>query len=143
MFLPYTWHAYIVLHLYHWQHSHNSLCSILHAEGHSPLRIYGCQWPLTNRSGSGLVLHEAMPSDLLRLSVFSCLQLNRNNRPRRCRRNQMGLVHVLFVPLFCFNLDCFYSRFISIGKVANAFSFSCDNAGIQIANLLAARLTAT
>lgn len=102
VFLPYTWHAYIVLHLSHWSHSYNSPCTIPHAEGHSPLRIYGCQWPLTNRSGSGLVLHEAMPSALLRLSVFSCLQLNRNNRPRRCRRNQMDLVRVRsFNIYFC------------------------------------------
>ena len=85
MFLSYTWHAYIVLHLSHWPHSHNRPCTILHAEGHSPLRIYGCQWPLTNRSNSGLVLHEAIPSALLRLSEFSCLRPNRNNRPRRCR----------------------------------------------------------
>ena len=41
---------------------------------HSLLRIYGCLWPLTNRSDSGLVRHESMPSALLRLSVFSCLQ---------------------------------------------------------------------
>ena len=100
VFLPCTWHAYIVLHLSHWLHSRNSLCTILHMEGHSPLLIYGYLWLLTNRSGSGLVLHEAMPSALLRLSEFSCLQLNRNNRPRRCRRNQMGLVRVLFVLLF-------------------------------------------
>mgnify|MGYP004419908749 CR=1 FL=1 len=40
------------------------------------------------------VRHEAMPSVLLRLPVFSCLQLNRNNRLRRCRRNRMSLVHV-------------------------------------------------
>ena len=44
-----------------------------------------------SRSGSGLVLHEAMTSALLQLSVFSCLQQNRNNRLRRCRRNRMGL----------------------------------------------------
>ena len=40
---------------------------------------------------SSAVLHEAMPSVLLRLSVFSCLQPNRNNCPRRCRRNRMSL----------------------------------------------------
>lgn len=44
--------------------------------------------------------YEAMPSVLLRLSVFSCLQLNRNDRLRRCRRNRMSLAHVLFVLLF-------------------------------------------
>ena len=41
---------------------------------HSPLHIYGCLWLLTNMSSSGLVRHESMPSALLRLSVFSCLQ---------------------------------------------------------------------
>ena len=51
-------------------------------------------------SNNGLVRHKAMPSALLRLSEFSCLQPNRNNRPQRCRRNRMGLVHVLFVLLF-------------------------------------------
>lgn len=43
-------------------------------KGHSPLHIYAYQWLLTNMSSSGLVRHESMPSALLRLSVFSCLQ---------------------------------------------------------------------
>lgn len=43
-------------------------------KGHSPQHIYSCLWPLTNRSDSGLVHHEAMPSALLRLSEISCLQ---------------------------------------------------------------------
>ena len=95
-------YIYIVLHLSHWLHSRNSLCPILHAEAHSPQHIYGYLWPLTNRSGSGLVLHEAMPSALLRLSVFSCLQLNRNNRLRHCRRNRMSLCHIRsFIIYFC------------------------------------------
>ena len=93
-------YIYIVLHLSHWLHCRNSLCSILHAEAHSPQHIYGYLWLQTNRSDSGLVRHEAMHSALLRLSEFSCLRPNRNNRPRRCRRNRMGLVHVLFVLLF-------------------------------------------
>ena len=100
MFLPYTWHAYIVLHLSHWLHSRNSPCTIFHVVGHSPLRIYGYLWLLTNRSGSGLVLHETMPSALLLRSVLSCLQLNRNNRLRRCRRNRMSLVRVLEFIIF-------------------------------------------
>lgn len=117
MFLSYTWHAYIVLHLSRWLHSCNSPCTILHAKGHSPLRIYGYLWLLTNRSGSGLVLHEAMHSALLRLSEFSCLRPNRNNRPRHCRRNRMGLVRVLFVLLFCASLckeDNSYSSLLLI-----------------------------
>lgn len=102
MSLPYTWHAYIVLHLSHWLNSRNSLCTILHAVGHSPLHIYGYLWLLPNRSGSGLVRHEAMPSNLLRLSVFSRLQLNRNNRLRHCRRNRMSLCHIRsFIIYFC------------------------------------------
>ena len=53
---------------------------------------------------SGLVCYEAMPSALLRLSVFSCLQLNRNNRLRRCRRNQMSLYAYFIYSVFCTSL---------------------------------------
>ena len=102
--LAYTWHTYIVLHLSHWLHSHNNPCTILHAVGHSPLHIYGCQWLLTNRSDSGLVRHEAMPSALLRLSKFSFLQLNRTNRLRHCRRNRMSLCVYFVYSVICASL---------------------------------------
>lgn len=73
-------------------------------KGHSPQHIYSCLWPLTNRSDSGLVHHEAMPSALLRLSEFSCLQPNRNNRLRRCIQNRMSLCACFVYFVICASL---------------------------------------
>lgn len=99
-------------------HSHNSPCTILHAEDHSPQHIYGCLWLLTNRSGSGLVRHEAMPSALLRLSVFSCLHRNRNNRLRHCRRNRMSLCHIRsFIIYFCCLFFAIFTKALSSDNI--------------------------
>lgn len=56
--------------------------------------------------------YEAMPSVLLRLSVFSCLQLNRNDRLRRCRRNRMSLC-------VCFRVYYIYTSCSLINRIAS------------------------
>ena len=91
-----------------------------HAVGYSPLHIYGCLWLQTNRSGSGLVRHEAMTSTLLRFSEFSCLQLDCNNRFRHCRRNRMSLCTCLIYSVVYASLckeDNSYSSLLFISKI--------------------------